>query len=251
MKSNNDGNVKIFNKIIRLYKASMPFLMFLLTLLTVIIGWNQYTLSKKQKLYETKRMYLGRYLDSAKEVSNDIADIARISRDLLRKCLLVKNELNYKKDIQKKDLVLSDDIKSSLSKFYRKWDDINSKISANQHNLPFYLIDKYQKFTYSVAFSRKVHKDPWNNNYELHLTNLDSGEKITVNTDDRMVLPYGECFSFGQKLNDVNDFNQEFHTKSEFLGFLDNCIELGTYTFDIHEDVLIEAANYLVEISLE
>lgn len=229
----------------------MPFLMFLLTLITVVIGWNQYKLSEKQKLYEIKKMYLARIHDSVKEISNDIASIAQISRNLLRKSLNLKGVINNKKEIQKKDLVLTDDIRLSLKEFYKKWDDINTKIASNQHSLTSFIANRYQKFTYSVAFARnKKNKDPWNQNYVLEITNLETGKKLKVNTDDRMLLPYGECFSVGQRLNDFKEYKHEFNSKSEFVSFLDNCQELGSYTFDIHEDILTEVANHLVEIAI-
>lgn len=229
----------------------MPFLMFLLTILTVAIGWNQYKLSEKQKLYEIKKMYLARCYDSVKEINNDIASIAQFSRDILRKSLDLKDEIKNKKKIQKKDLALTDDIKLSLKEFYKKWDDINTKIASNQHNLTSFLTNKYQKFTYSVAFARNdKYKDPWNQNYELKIVNLETGEELKVNIDDRMLLPYGKCFSVGQQLYDSAGYTHEFHSKFDFVSFLDNCQELGNYTFNIHQDVLTEVADHLVEISL-
>ena len=244
-------NKNVWKAIIKIYKDSMPLLMFLLALITVGIGWNQYKLSEKQKLYEIKKMYLVRCYDSVKEISNDIAIIAQISRDLLRKSLGSKDRIKTQKQNQKVDLTLNDDIKLSIKDFYKKWDDINTKIASNQHSLPSIISNKYQKFTYSVAFARNERfKDPWNQNYVLEMTELESGKTIKVNTDDRMALPYGRCFNVGQRLNDFKEYNPKFYSKSDFISFLDDCQELGNYTFDIHQDILTDVSNQLVEFSI-
>jgi hypothetical protein len=163
----------------------------------------------------------------------------------------LKERIGNKKLIQKEDLLLTDNIKISILDFYKKWDDVNSKIASNQHNLPSAISNKYQKFTYSVAFARNdTFKDPWNNNYILRMADMDSGKTIEVYTDDGKILPYGKCFNVGQRFNDSNEYTHEFQSKSEFIDFLNNCQELGNYTFNIHQDVLSEVGNLLVEVSI-
>lgn len=225
--------------------------MFFIALFTLLIGYNQYLLSKEQKYFEVKKLYISKYLDSVRDINSDLSDISRISRDLIRKCLdekiLLENDQNT-------NLTLRETTKTSLKDFYKKWDDIKSKVITHQHELPIYLLEKYQKFTYCVAFDRSgSFKDPWNNNYELTVTLLDpNNEKtITTRTDDMDLLPYGKCFSYAQDLNDDNDYYQNFESKSELLSFLDCCIELGKYSFDIQDELAVDANNYLVKISLE
>lgn len=241
----------MWEKVLRFYKESMPFLMLILTALTVYIGWNQYKLSERQKIYEIKKMHLARAYESAKEINNDVAQIGQLGRELLRKSLELKRAIEQNNKIQQKDLLLTTDFKVSLTNFYTKWDSINTKISSNQLNLTNFLSDIYQKFTYSVAFDRRGnYNDPWNNNYELEITNFETGEKLKVNIDDRMILPYGESFSLGQHLHDSPSYNPDFKSKSDFVSFLDHCQDLGSYTFDIHEDLLEKVSNYLIRVSL-
>jgi hypothetical protein len=139
---------------------------------------------------------------------------------------------------------------------YKKWDDIKRKIGMHEHELTNYIIDQYEKFTYSVAFARnEKYHDPWNDNYVLKydVLNNDGTTKKTdeFSTEDRAILPYGECFAYGQKLNDNKDYSIKFSDKEELINFIEDCIELGSYTYEIHQDLLVNLSNFLAKFVID
>ena len=57
----------------------------ILAISTLIIGYNQYKISKKQRYENVKNIFINKYVDSIRDINGEVSELAKISRDIIRK----------------------------------------------------------------------------------------------------------------------------------------------------------------------